>query len=149
MEKGFTDVFNEYPSNNETREELNAFTTPPFSLPLSNIAILCDYLYYGRKEAFSGFLKEEYGTHPQTIEEQLTTNNQDDIISDHHSNIMSFEAPVVIFVCTRSALSIDGHAFYTTGTRARVSLTIIDANDLSPPFVQKHVDVVHWKSLHP
>jgi len=35
----------------------------------------------------------------KTIEQQLTTNNTNDIIVDEYNNIMSFECPAVLFVC--------------------------------------------------
>ena len=45
------------------------------------------------------FLKRELGTIPQTIEEELNSNNRSDIIMDVQEHIMSFESPVVVYIC--------------------------------------------------
>ena len=130
------------------REELEAVTKPPFSLQLSNVALIWDSKYYFNKHKgrMTTFLHDEFHTTPQTIEEQLTTNDMSGIIIDHEENIMSFESPVVVFIRTGSGIGT--RSFYTSSTRARVSFTIVDVRTGLPPHTYNNMDSVHWKPHH-
>ena len=60
---------------------------------------------------------------------------------DVEDNIMSFETPVVVFICTNGV----SRYYYNICTRARVSLTIIDVDTSDPTFTYNNMDVVKWK----
>ena len=113
------------------------------SLPLHNVAIIYDYEYEFEpyKGDITSFLTNEFGTTPQTIEQQLNNNNRSDIVMDVEDNIMSFETPVVVYIRTVGV----SRSYYNICTRARVSLTIIDVDTYQPNFTYNNVDVVKWK----
>jgi hypothetical protein len=128
----------------QLRELLDTFMRPPFSLPLSKVAIIYDYehMFELYKNDVASFLTTEFGTTPHTIAEQLTTDNRTDIVMDQMEHIMSYEVPVVVFIRTGGV----NRTYYCIGTRARVSLTILDVTSC-PPRTYNNMDTVLWKPL--
>jgi len=121
------------------REVLKSITNPPYSLPLSSVAIIWDDedTFNKHKGEITSFLTTEFGTTPQSIEKQLTSNNSTDIM-DVWDNIMSFESPAVVYICHY------GRDHYNICTRA--SLTIIDVDKNESFFDEpNNIDTVWWK----
>ena len=61
---------------------------------------------------------------------------------DESDNIMSFEAPVVVHIRCGGRGGLQDN-FYRIGTRARVSLTIIDVEHIHTTF--NNMDEVQWQ----
>ena len=106
-------------------------------LNMSDVAVLVDGYDLSRyKQPLENMLWETLGVRTQSIEQQLTSNNTNDIVVDEFNNVASFECPMVVAVVSGDG---SGKAFdhYNMWSRARTKLVVIDV-DFS---ITKSVDI--------
>ena len=111
-------------------------------LNMSDVAVLVDGYDLSRyKQPLENMLWETFGVRTQSIEQQLTTNNTNDVVVDVFDNIASFECPMVVAVVSGDG---SGKAFdhYNMWSRARTKLVVIDIH--SKITKSEDIDRITW-----
>ena len=126
---------------------LKDLSLSPTPFNYSSVAILfywnSDVSKY--KAPIEQLLRQHYNIGVQSIEEQIITNNNTDVVLDCSDNIQSFESPVVVYVRT-SGYGVADLSPYNIISRARTTCVVIDVGvDVrDTPLHIEHADRVLW-----